>query len=64
MAARAEDGAALAPHDEADNRSEAPMQPVAQAEAVLDDKRAIGGLALEIEGFVFEDAVTDGLEGG
>ncbi len=54
----------LVPDDEADDGLEGAMERVAEAEAVLDDEGEIGGLELEMEGFVFEDAVADGLEGG
>lgn len=54
----------LVPYDEADGGLEDPMEGVSQAEAVPDDEREIGGLELEMEGFVFKDPVADLLEGG
>jgi len=53
IAARSEDAAVLVPDDEADGGLEGPMEGMSQAEAVPDDEREIGGLELEMEGFVF-----------
>ena len=52
VAAGGEDAAVLVPYDEADGGLEGAVERVAQAKAVPDDEREIGGLELEMEGFV------------
>ena len=61
---RGEDAAVLVPHYGADGGLEGAMEGVAQAESISNDEREIGGLELEVEGFVLEDPVADVLEGG
>jgi len=53
VATRGKDSTVLVPDDEADGGLKGPMEGVSQAEAVADDEREIGGLELEMEGFVF-----------
>ena len=61
---RGEDAAVLVPHYGADGGLEGAMEGVTKAESISNDEREIGGLELEVEGFVLEDPVADVLEGG